>query len=257
MGMRDNTCRERILGILKAMAGVQDVDVSLHRARATIVHVPPCSLEDLVGVVVRAGYGVSLNRDGRGRRAPDARIVRTPTGRHDHVAKGHRSSGETGRGDPAMTALKADLKAKDIMTAEPVCVEPATTIRELARVFEENEISGAPVVNQKGALVGIVSKTDLIRRCSEGTIDMPPAYLFEILSEQGEDEEAAEAIPEPLVCVQDFMTEDAVTVGPNTLVAHVARLLLKKRIHRVIVVDEERFPLGIITSMDLLGVFPD
>ncbi len=57
----------------------------------------------------------------------------------------------------------AHLTARDVMTLEPVCVGPATTIRELARLFEENEISGAPVVNRSGRLVGVVSTTDLVR----------------------------------------------------------------------------------------------
>lgn len=154
-----------------------------------------------------------------------------------------------------MTTLKTDLKAADVMTPDPVCVSPATTIRELARVFEEHEISGAPVVNQEGTLIGVVSKTDLIRRCSEGTVDFPPAYLFEILSDQDRGDDAAEVIPEPLVCVQDFMTEDPVTVTPGTPVERVAALMYEKRIHRVVVVDKERFPLGILTTFDLLGVF--
>lgn len=152
-----------------------------------------------------------------------------------------------------MSVVKTELKAKDVMTVEPLCVSPSTTIRELARVFEENEISGAPVVDQEGGVVGIVSKTDLIRRCSEGTDDIPPAYLFEILSEQGDAEETSEVMPEPLVCVEDFMTEDPLMVGPELSARAVARLMVDKRIHRVIVADDERNPLGIITSMDLLG----
>jgi CBS domain-containing protein len=154
-----------------------------------------------------------------------------------------------------MTALKTHLKARDVMTPEPVCVSPSATIRQLARILEEHEISGAPVVNQEGTLVGVVSKTDLIRRCSEGTIDVPPAYLFDVLDEQG-DEESTEVIPEPLVCVQDFMTEDPITVAPNTAVERVAQIMYQKRIHRVVVVDEENFPLGILTTLDLLGAFP-
>jgi CBS domain-containing protein len=156
-----------------------------------------------------------------------------------------------------MSLVKSELKAKNVMTADPVCVQVSARIRELARVFEEHEISGVPVIDQEGRVIGVVSKTDLIRRCSEGTDDIPPAYLFEVLSEQGVDEdESSEVIPEPLVCVQDFMTEDPLMVGPEVSVAAVARLMFEKHIHRVIVADDEKFPLGIITSMDLLGVFP-
>ena len=154
-----------------------------------------------------------------------------------------------------MTAVKTALKAKDVMVPEPVCVEPSTTIRQLAQVFEENEISGAPVVDQEGRVIGVVSKTDLIRRCSEGTADIPPAFLFEAVYEQSGGEES-ESIPEPLICVDDFMTAEPVTVTPETPVAKVAQVMFESRIHRVVVVDQERFPIGIITSLDLLGVFP-
>jgi CBS domain-containing protein len=153
-----------------------------------------------------------------------------------------------------MSVIKTELRAEDVMTVEPVCVGPATTIRELARVFEEHEISGCPVVDQQGRVVGVVSKTDLIRRCAEGTNDVPPAYLFEVLSDQGEDDDS-EVIPEPLVCVEDFMTDDPLMVRPDISAATVAKEMFERRIHRVIVADQERFPLGMITSLDLLGVF--
>lgn len=151
--------------------------------------------------------------------------------------------------------------AQNIMTAEPVCAEPSTTIRQLARLFEENDISGCPVVDQEGKVIGVVSKTDLIRRCAEGTADVPPAYLYEVVCEQGDGEgegmgDLASPIPEPLICVQDFMTESAVTVPPTAQVHKVAALMAEKHIHRVVVVDEEHFPLGMITTLDILRVFP-
>jgi CBS domain-containing protein len=154
-----------------------------------------------------------------------------------------------------MSMVKTERKAKDVMTTDPVCVRPSTTIRELARVFEENEISGAPVVDQIGTVIGIVSKTDLIRRCSEGAADIPPAYLFEILSEQGhgDEHEISEVIPEPLLCVQDLMTADPVMVSPEESAVKIAREMFERRIHRVVVVDEEKLPVGMITSLDLLG----
>lgn len=47
-----------------------------------------------------------------------------------------------------MTATKTDVTAKDLVTHEPVCVKPSTTIRQQARVLDENGISGAPAVDQ-------------------------------------------------------------------------------------------------------------
>lgn len=156
-----------------------------------------------------------------------------------------------------MTCTKAQLRARDVMTPEPVCVEPSTTIRQLARILEENEVSGSPVVDSAGALVGVVSRTDLIRRCAEGTTEVPPKYLFEMIADQGGgDDDEVEVSAEALICVDDFMTPDVVTAGPDAPVSEIARLMYERRIHRVIIADEERFPLGIVTSLDLLGVFP-
>lgn len=156
-----------------------------------------------------------------------------------------------------MTILKTELNARDVMTAEPVCVAPSTTIQELARVFKVHEISGAPVVDQGGTLLGVVSKTDLVRRAMKGSSDMPPASLFEVLFEQGDEDgaEGAEVIREPLAHVQDFMTKAPVTATPSTPVDEVVRRMFDHRIHRTIVVDEQNVPVGIITSLDMLGVF--
>ena len=152
-----------------------------------------------------------------------------------------------------MKTKQAPLKARDVMTNEPVCVTRDTSIRALARIFEENEVSGAPVVDQQGKLIGVVSKTDLIRRCSEGTVDVPPAYLYEVLCEQESAEGAMEPIPEQLVCVEDFMTQDAVTVKPSAGLKDVARQMFTNHIHRVVVVDKDNFPIGVITSLDIMG----
>jgi len=157
-----------------------------------------------------------------------------------------------------MSKHKIHVVAQDIMTAEPVCAEPSTTIRQLAHLFEENDISGCPVVDSQGKVVGVVSKTDLIRRCSEGAWGIPPAYLFEVVCVQGGEEEHGDGPPisEPLVCVQDFMTESAVTVRPSAPVHEVAALMADKHIHRVVIVDEEDFPIGMITTLDVLRFFP-
>jgi CBS domain-containing protein len=151
------------------------------------------------------------------------------------------------------TATEAKL-VRDIMTPEPATAEEGTTIRQLARLFEENEISGAPVVGPDGRLVGVVSKSDLIRRCSEGTREVPPGYLFELLSDEaGED---TELVPEPLVVVGDFMTEEPITARPDEPLSKAAHRMAAERVHRLIVVDEDMVPIGIVTTLDILGAFP-
>jgi CBS domain-containing protein len=136
------------------------------------------------------------------------------------------------------------------MTREPVVIAPATTIRELARLLEENEISGMPVVDEEGRLVGVVSKTDLMRRCLDEPDDRTAAYLVEFAGAEPED--GAPLGPEELIVVEDFMTSDPVTARPDEPVVAIARRMVDARVHRVVVVDPDRVPIGIVTSLDLL-----
>lgn len=81
---------------------------------------------------------------------------------------------------------------------------------------------------------------------------MPPAYFFEVLCEQSDEDEQRE--PEDQIFVEDIMTEDPVTVRPDTPATRLASLMCEGRLHRIVVVDEEHFPVGIVTNLDLLRV---
>lgn len=152
------------------------------------------------------------------------------------------------------TTARSSQHVRDIMTPDPVCVDGSMTLRELARMFVDEEISGAPVIDSNGHLIGVVSKTDLVRRCLEGEAEYPPAYLFEMLSEQAGEE--TELRPEHEIVVDQFMTTEPLTATAGERAADVAHRMAEARVHRVVVVDRERRPVGIITSLDLLKAFP-
>ena len=142
------------------------------------------------------------------------------------------------------------IHAADLMTKEPVTIGADTTMRQLARLFEEHEVSGFPVVNDAGQLVGVVSQTDLIRRCLSPIGDEAPGFFFQEIAEQLGEE--AELEPEALIIVADIMTTDVVTAKPQDTLASVSRLMTGGRVHRVVVVDPDNIPVGIITTMDML-----
>ncbi len=152
-----------------------------------------------------------------------------------------------------MTRFRTGTSAREIMSTDPVCAEPSMTLRQVSRLLVENDISGAPVVDESGRLVGVISKTDLIRRLAEGGMAVAPAFFFESLEDSGED--VGEAVPETEIRVEDCMAEDPITASPDATAKEIALLMCNAGVHRVIVVDEEGFPEGIITTLDLLGVF--
>jgi CBS domain-containing protein len=152
-------------------------------------------------------------------------------------------------------AKRGSSHVRDVMTEKPVCVESGDSLRDLARMLDENEISGAPVVDDQDRLVGVVSRTDLLRRLLEGPIEARPGedWLDLLMADSVGTFEIDVA---RLGTVDDVMSIDPVTATPEETVATVARRLAAARVHRAIVVDPSRHPIGIVTTLDLLKVFP-
>ncbi len=147
------------------------------------------------------------------------------------------------------------LTAGDIMTRDPVCATPNMSARVLAQQLNSAGVSGLPVVDHRGVLIGVVSKSDLVRGCIEQSEDYEPAYLFEIMGYEDEDELGpASSYPEQEICVEDIMSGDPIAVGPDAPVRKVASRLADAGVHRAIVVDDDRCPIGIVTSLDLVRV---
>jgi len=155
----------------------------------------------------------------------------------------------------AKSTQQAARTAADIMSKEPVCISPDMSLREFLSLLSENEFSGAPVINAQGKVIGVVSATDLIRRLAEGTLDVSPAQMFDLLGDQGAADFDIDA--DVSLCVEDIMSEDAVTVGRSETIQAIAKRMASESIHRIIVVDDEQFPIGIVTSLDILRVFPE
>lgn len=138
---------------------------------------------------------------------------------------------------------------REIMTKDPTCIEVWADATRLARVLDDDGISGAPVVDRQGRLVGVVSKTDLLHRWIERSDDYDPSFIFELMHAEDADEPVEAEGDTPRV--EDFMTEDPITAAPDDTVAAVARRMADAAVHRVIVVDDD-VPVGVVTSMDIV-----
>lgn len=140
-----------------------------------------------------------------------------------------------------MSARTDSRTVAEIMQAEVITVTPATPLVEFARIVAEDRISGAPVVEVGGRLVGIVSKTDLVERMLEDD----PRYGI------GQGEEWNYEGRQ----VGDIMSDQVLTVTPETPLDRVAARMAADRVHRVVVMEGDRLA-GIVTSIDLLAHFP-
>jgi CBS domain-containing protein len=118
------------------------------------------------------------------------------------------------------------LYASDVMVKEVITVTESMPLKDVARMFFEKKITGAPVVNVEGELVGVISETDIIRKTTSIGAWSPST-------------------------VGQIMTRPAVTVSPDETLQRVCEMMYNRRIHRVVVAEGPRIK-GILTTMDIL-----
>lgn len=145
------------------------------------------------------------------------------------------------------------MKARDVMTPEPVAVGPDTDVLEIARILLERRISGVPVVDEQGRVLGIVSEGDLVRRLEDRPDEGRPkrrSWWLELLTLP--EDRARRFVRAHGRTARDVMTPNPVTVRPDTPLSEIARILEERHIKRVPVVDEQGRLVGIVSRADLL-----
>ncbi len=145
------------------------------------------------------------------------------------------------------------LSAREVMTPDPVCAAPDMPLRTLAQLLDGAGVSGVPVVDHQRRVIGVVSRTDLLRACLARAEDYEPAFLFEILSDEEDSEfDFEEEYTAPDLRVEDFMTEDPITALPHTPLRELAQRMAQEEVHRVVIVDDDGAAVGVVTSMDVV-----
>jgi CBS domain-containing protein len=122
-----------------------------------------------------------------------------------------------------------DGMAKDLLHPHVVCVTKDMAVHAVAQLLRDEAITGAPVVDDQGQVVGIISQSDLVSQDLTRPADVGPA-----------------------VTAKEIMTPGVVTVEEDTPIPAVALHMAQQGIHRVIVVDKQGQLRGIVTSMDVL-----
>jgi len=140
------------------------------------------------------------------------------------------------------------MKVRDIMTTDPISVRGDTRLKEAARIMVGNNVSGLPVIDDTGRLIGIVTEGDFLRQ--EASRDRPYRLsLLDALFGEGETEApVAETVAE-------VMTEKVATIGPDATIGEAARVMSARRVKRLPVVEGGGALVGIISRSDVVSAF--
>ncbi|MBI4100826.1 CBS domain-containing protein [Candidatus Microgenomates bacterium] len=135
------------------------------------------------------------------------------------------------------------MKVTDALEKNPITVTPQTTLRQIARLIFGAQMSGLPVVDDKGKLVGVVVEKDILSQFypsqTEYIEDFTSTYDFEAMEER-----ATEKMNLP---VEKFMTKNPVTILPQTPLLKAGSLMMSRRFRRLPVVDSRGHLLGMVS----------
>jgi CBS domain-containing protein len=130
-----------------------------------------------------------------------------------------------------MTLDLKDLVVGDVMSLDPITVSVDASIEQAQEILRLNHITGLPVVDDEGTLVGVLSQSDLVWG--------PGLHVATLLRKK----------PSGLR-VGELMTSPAVTVELDVSVIEAARLMLQNRVHRLVAVDAAGRPVGVLSATD-------
>ncbi|WP_310488760.1 CBS domain-containing protein [Chamaesiphon sp. VAR_69_metabat_338] len=146
-----------------------------------------------------------------------------------------------------MSKTVVDWMNRDLLT-----VTPSTQLSEAVKLLVDRHISGLPVIDDAGKLVGVISESDLMWR--EQGLEQPPYMIFlgGVIYFQNPltyDRDLHKALGQT---VGEVMTPHAISITADTTLPEAAKIMHDKKIHRLPVVDENQHPIGIITEGDIV-----
>ena len=143
------------------------------------------------------------------------------------------------------------LTAKDIMTKDVITVAPDTSVEDLASLLAKHKISGAPVVNESGALYGIVSENDLISRNKRLHIPTVVSFLDAAIYLESSKKFEEEVRKIVATKVGDICVRKVITIAEDATLADIATLMSDKKKHLLPVVKDGKV-IGIVGKRDVV-----
>lgn len=136
---------------------------------------------------------------------------------------------------PVSQMVLGASNAGDLMTCNPMSIRPSMTISEVAAFLAGKGISAAPVIDEAGRPVGVVSSADILVHMGQAAANHsgPPGQAH--------------------ATVHDVMTPGVFSVRPETPAAKVVEQMLGLKVRRLFVLDGDRVLIGVISAIDVLG----
>jgi CBS domain-containing protein len=156
-----------------------------------------------------------------------------------------------------------DVKVREIMSTAVHHVSPSLRLVDLESQLSSQRISGAPVI-ERGKVVGIVSRSDIEQALSQERVKTAAAATYYQQTDLAGEQAAAGPVDPsgPALeslrksTVRDVMTREVISVEGDDSVVEAARWMKRRRIHRVLVIEEGRL-LGIVSSFDIVCLLAD
>jgi CBS domain-containing protein len=148
------------------------------------------------------------------------------------------------------------MQAHEFMTKEPVTVSPDTPTPEIARLLLAHKISAAPVVDDAGTPIGMVSEGDLLGRGDADREARRDWWLMLLAEGEALHPDFLATLRNPQLTAREVMSAPVIRITETTEAPEIARLLEEYRIKRVPVVREDRI-VGIVSRADLLRVLAE
>jgi len=139
------------------------------------------------------------------------------------------------------------MQVQEVMTKKIIKIKKGTTLREAAKILIKNDITGAPIVNEKDKVIGIISEKNVFRALypnyEEFYID-----LDIIAKPKNLDDRLLKIVD---LKVENFMVKDVVSALPSDSVVKVGGIMMARGIRRVLVVDQKNTLLGVVSRRDI------
>ena len=143
------------------------------------------------------------------------------------------------------------MTVRDVMTESVISVRRSTSLKEVALLLIDHKISGVPVVDEGGAVLGVVSEADFLVK-EQGADSIRHRRLARFLGESGESRVQLAKLE--AVTAGQAMTTPAITVGSQQRISEAAALMTARKVNRLPVVDDGRL-VGIVSRADLVRAY--